>query len=70
MHATIDYSPEKAENSQKPGPGAYDPDALRVKRQEPQYKVGTGVRLDLSAQKQALHQQGPGAYDPDYKVTK
>ena len=35
MHATIGYSPEKKENSYKPGPGNYDPDSIRNKRQEP-----------------------------------
>jgi len=32
MHATIKYSPEKRENSYKPGPGNYDPDNLKVKK--------------------------------------
>jgi len=51
MHATIGYSPEKKENSYKPGPGNYDPDAIRMKKSEPQYKVGTSTRLDLGFQK-------------------
>ena len=56
MHATIDYSPEKAENAYKPGPGTYDPDALHVKRSEPQYKLGTGVRLDLGLRQRQQYQ--------------
>lgn len=70
MHSTIGYSPEKKENSFKPGPGNYDPKPLSVKRQEPQYKLGSGTRFDLGFQKRQLFQQDPGSYDPDYKKTK
>ena len=35
MHATIDYTPARKEQSYKPGPGNYDPDALRTKNKMP-----------------------------------
>lgn len=44
MHSTIEYSPEKKENSYKPGPGNYSPDKSSAIKQEPQYKIGTGQR--------------------------
>lgn len=51
MHSTIKYSPERKENSFKPGPGNYNPKPLAVKKQDPQYKVGSSTRLDLGFQK-------------------
>jgi len=46
IHATINYSPERAENSYKPGPGNYNPDYFKVKQKMPAYKLGSSVRLD------------------------
>ena len=50
IHSTINYSPEKRENSYKPGPGNYSPDRGHSMKKEPQYKIGTGKRLDLEAE--------------------
>jgi len=47
MHATINYSPERKENDYKPGPGNYNPDALKSKAKSPEYKLGSSTRLDL-----------------------
>ena len=51
LHAALPYSPELKEQSKKPGPGTYDGDVLKTRRQDPQFKVGTGQRLDLAFQK-------------------
>ena len=51
LHSTLNYSPEQVENAKKPGPGAYDGDVLKTRKQDPQYKLGTGQRLDLAFQK-------------------
>ena len=56
MHATIGYSPERKENSYKPGPGNYDPHGLKVKKTDPQYKIGTSTRLDLGFSKRQQFQ--------------
>lgn len=51
LHSALTYSPEAKEHAKKPGPGAYDGDVLRTRKQEPQFKVGTSQRLDLAFQK-------------------
>lgn len=48
MHQAISYSPEKKEQSYKPGPGNYDPDILKTRKKEPAYKQGSSTRYDLS----------------------
>lgn len=53
MHATITYSPERKEGSYKPGPGNYDPDSNKIKKKEPAYKLGTGLREDLDFKKRS-----------------
>ena len=35
LHAAITYSPEAKEHAKKPGPGAYDGDVLKTRRQDP-----------------------------------
>ena len=47
----LNYSPDQKEHAKKPGPGAYDGDVLKTRKQDPQYKLGTGQRLDLAFQK-------------------
>jgi len=47
MHAIINYSPERKENDYKPGPGNYNPDAIKNKHKSPDYKLGSSTRLDL-----------------------
>ena len=47
MHATIKYNSTDKEQSYKPGPGNYDPDQFRTKNKNPEYKIGTGQRLDI-----------------------
>lgn len=54
MHATINYSPERKENDYKPGPGNYNPDAIKNKHKSPDYKLGSSTRLDLGFQKRQL----------------
>jgi len=54
MHATINYSPERKENGYKPGPGNYNPDAIRLKHKSPDYKLGSSTRLDLGFKKRQL----------------
>lgn len=51
MHATIDYSPEKKENKQKPGPGTYNDNMSATKKREPGWKLGSAVRNDLESKK-------------------
>ena len=46
IHGTIDYTPEKKEQSYKPGPGNYSPDMMVVKNRMPAYKQGTSARGD------------------------
>ena len=70
MHALIKFSPDKKEQSYKPGPGNYDPDPLKTKKTEPQFKVGSSTRIDLGFQKKLLFQQDPGSYNPDFAATK
>lgn len=64
LHSTLNYSPEQKEHAKKPGPGAYDGDVLKTRKQDPQYKLGTGQRLDLAFQKKQRFQQDPGSYNP------
>lgn len=35
LHAALPYSPEAKEHAKKPGPGTYDGDVLRTRRQDP-----------------------------------
>lgn len=56
LHSALNYSPELKEQAKKPGPGAYDGDVLKTRKQDPQYKVGTGQRLDLAFQKKQRFQ--------------
>lgn len=42
------YSPELKENSGKPGPGHYDGNSLITKKQNPRFKMGTSMRMNLS----------------------
>lgn len=51
LHAALTYSPELKEHMKKPGPGAYDGDVLKTRKADPQYKLGTGQRLDLQTRK-------------------
>ena len=51
IHSTIGYSPERKENSYKPGPGVYSPDRAASLKKEPQYKIGTSQRDDLAFNK-------------------
>ena len=46
MHGIITYNPEDKEQSYKPGPGNYDPDPLKNRKKDPQYKLGSSTRLD------------------------
>jgi len=46
MHGTIDYTPQKKEQSYKPGPGNYDPEALKTKKKMPSYGMGSATRLE------------------------
>ena len=46
MHQTIDWSPEKKENSYKPGPSHYNPDFSASKKKEPSFGVGKSQRDD------------------------
>ena len=50
MHGVITFDPDHKENSYKPGPGNYDPDVLKTRKKEPQYKLGSSTRLDLEFQ--------------------
>lgn len=70
MHATIDYTPEKKENAQKPGPGAYNGDYTNVKRREAAYKIGTATRQDLDSKKRLLHTVSPDKYNPNHGTIK
>ncbi len=70
MHATIDYTPEKKENAQKPGPGAYNGDYTNVKRREAAYKIGTATRADLDSKKRLLHTVSPDKYNPNIGTIK
>ena len=64
MHAKTEYSPEQKENRGKPGPGNYNPDALKNKLRNPSYGMGTAGRIDLLTKKNQMYQQGPGQYNP------
>jgi hypothetical protein len=47
MHSVIEYDPLKKEHSYKPGPGNYNPDVSKVKKNDPAFKLGSSTRLDL-----------------------
>jgi hypothetical protein len=68
MHATIDWNPEKRENSYKPGPGNYSPDPIRVsKKKAPGWKMGSSSRDDpLEKMKKGL--VSPDKYNPDFNA--
>ena len=70
MGATNTYFPDKREQSYKPGPGNYSPEANKVKKSEPSYKIGTGTRKDLAFEKAKSFQTSPGQYDPKPETTK
>ena len=53
MHSTIDYKPEKKENSYKPGPGQYNPDHSPAKKKDPAFGLGKSSRDDGSVGKLA-----------------
>lgn len=70
IHGTIDYTPEKKEQSYKPGPGVYSPDLLAVKKREPAFKQGTGARGDDAMNKtKSKFQVSPDRYNPKYDFT-
>lgn len=64
------YSPELKEQLRKPGPGAYDGDVLKTRKQDPQYKLGTGKRIDHDFNRKLKFTADPGAYDPRDEFTK
>jgi hypothetical protein len=68
LHASLTYSPEAKEHAKKPGPGAYDGDVLRTRKQDPQYKLGTSQRPDLASGKKGP-QPAPGSYNPSTTFT-
>ena len=70
MGATIAYSPEKKESAYKPGPGNYSPEANKIKKSEPAYRIGTEIRRDLAFEKAKTFQTSPGQYDPKPEFTK
>ena len=47
MHSKIQFSPEKKEKANVPGPGNYSPDGTKVKKSEPAYRLGSSTRQDL-----------------------
>lgn len=48
MHQKINFSPEKKEKANVPGPGNYSPDVAKVKSKEPSYGLGSSTRADLA----------------------
>jgi hypothetical protein len=70
MGALKTFVPAKTEQAFKPGPGNYSPDAAKVKKAEPSYKIGTGTRKDLAFEKAKTFQTSPGQYDPKHDTTK
>ena len=54
IHGTIDYTPEKKEQSYKPGPGNYNPDYQVAKKREPAYKLGSDIRGEDSLSKSKI----------------
>ena len=64
------YSPERKEGAHKPGPGNYSPGTGYVKRTEPSYAIGKGLRTDAEAEKQKTFQTAPGQDDPKPEATR
>lgn len=60
MGATSNYSPERKEQSYKPGPGNYSPEQRTTKKSEPAFKIGTETRRDLAFDKAQTFQTSPG----------
>lgn len=70
MGATMSYSPERKEQSYKPGPGNYSPSQSITRRSDPAFKIGSETRKDLAFEKAQTFQTSPGQYDPKLEAVK